>query len=52
MSSLVSTPNSTDNRSKAGSRLNIILGISGSVAAVKGPELALKLSEAANVKIV
>ena len=52
MSSLVSTPNSTDNRSKAGSRLNIILGISGSVAAVKGPELALKLSEAADVKIV
>lgn len=33
-------------------RPNILLGISGSVAAVKGPELALSLSEFANVKVV
>ena len=33
-------------------RPNILLGITGSVAAVKGPELALSLSEFANVKVV
>ena len=33
-------------------RPNILLGITGSVAAVKGPELALRLSKFANVKVV
>ena len=33
-------------------RPNVLLGITGSVAAVKGPELALRLSEFANVKVV
>ena len=40
------------NSNKQKRRLNILLGVSGSVAAVKGPELAIKLSKVANVKVI
>ena len=39
------------NSNKQKRRLNILLGVSGSVAAVKAPELAIKLSKVA-IKVV
>ena len=55
MSSLTSSSSILDdnvNSNKQKRRLNILLGVSGSVAAVKGPELAIKLSKVANVKVI
>ena len=55
MSSLTSSSSILDdnvNSNKQERRLNILLGVSGSVASVKGPELAIKLSKVANVKVI